>query len=209
MSVLCEYVTVAYCRIFRQSARITYFFTHKVAFSTKILTLPVFLLPISLVAFVTSTIWLPTDWHHPCVWTPVERDGGSWFQAILYHVSAYFHCIFGIYEIRIFLIKMLHETDMPNWSIKHKAHAHSHSDHFSTTPRHGPIHLCNITISACFLIAFTSRRQQCTHSPHTPGQLLLFFQHFHYPLNYEYDTNKYGVHFKDLQKLNKFQKNNN
>jgi len=35
---------------------------------------------------------------------------------------------------------------------------------------------------------------------------LLFFQHFHYPLNYEYDTNKYGVHFKDLQKLNKFKK---
>ena len=24
--------------------------------------------------FVTSTIWLPTEWHHPWVRTPVERD---------------------------------------------------------------------------------------------------------------------------------------
>ena len=30
--------------------------------------------------FVASTIWLPTEWHHPCVWTPVERDGVVGFK---------------------------------------------------------------------------------------------------------------------------------
>jgi len=39
-----------------------------------ILGLFVFLLPISL-SFVISPIWLTTEWHHPCVRTPVERDG--------------------------------------------------------------------------------------------------------------------------------------
>ena len=33
-------------------------------------------------------IWLPTEWHHPCVRTPVERDGGVGSQAVLYHICA-------------------------------------------------------------------------------------------------------------------------
>ena len=60
------------------SAKCTYviFFPHKLAFSTAILILFVFLLPISIrpIGFVTSTIWLPTAWHHSWVRTPVERD---------------------------------------------------------------------------------------------------------------------------------------
>jgi len=54
MSVLCEYATAeyfTYCRIFhifQQSAHITYFFPHRLAFSTAILILVVFLLPISI-----------------------------------------------------------------------------------------------------------------------------------------------------------------
>jgi len=44
----------------------SHIFPHKMAFSTAISISFVFLLPIS--------IWLPTEWHHPCVQTPVERD---------------------------------------------------------------------------------------------------------------------------------------
>ena len=42
---------------------------------------------------------------------PCRTRWGSWFQAILYHISAYFRRIFGVYTIRIFL-KMPHKTDM-------------------------------------------------------------------------------------------------
>ena len=28
-----------------------------------------------ILGFITSTIWLPTEWHHPCVWTLVDWDG--------------------------------------------------------------------------------------------------------------------------------------
>jgi len=107
-----------YCRIFstfQRSAHIAKFSQHKLAFSTTILISSAFLLPILLLGFVTSTIWLPTEWHHPCVWTPVHGTRwGSWFQAILYHLPAYFRCVFGIYAIRIFLVKMSHKTDTPN-----------------------------------------------------------------------------------------------
>jgi len=49
---------------------IWHIFPHKLAFLTAILIFfCVFYL--FLLGFVTSTIWLPTEWHHPCVWTPV------------------------------------------------------------------------------------------------------------------------------------------
>jgi len=38
----------------------------------------------------------------PCVRIPVEPDGGSWLQAILYRISAYFKGMFGVYTVRIF-----------------------------------------------------------------------------------------------------------
>jgi len=107
MSVLCEYTIAAYfayCRIFcifQQSVHIA-FFPHKHVFLTAILILLCFYY-LFLLGFVTSTIWLPAEWHCPCVRTPVERDGGSWFQAILYHVSAYFRHIFGVYGSAYFL----------------------------------------------------------------------------------------------------------
>jgi len=37
---------------------------------------------------------------------------GSWFQAILCHISAHFRHLFGVYAVRIFF-KMPHKTDVP------------------------------------------------------------------------------------------------
>ena len=57
--------------------RISHVFPHKLAFSTTILTSFVFLLPISVMFRYLDHLvfWLPTEWHHPCVRTPVERGG--------------------------------------------------------------------------------------------------------------------------------------
>ena len=52
-----------------------------------------------LLAFVTSTNWLPTEWHRSCVQTPVERDGVS-SNSVPF--SAYFCRIFGVYAVHIF-----------------------------------------------------------------------------------------------------------
>ena len=46
---------------------------------------------------------MPTGWHRPRVRTPVERDPGSWFQAVLHHISAHFRRIFGVYAVRVLL----------------------------------------------------------------------------------------------------------
>ena len=79
MPVLCECALASYlvyCRIFcmfQQSAHITYFLTHKLAFSVATLTI-CFFYHLFLLSFVTSTIWLPREWHHVFVQTPVERD---------------------------------------------------------------------------------------------------------------------------------------
>ena len=43
-----------------------------------------------LLGFVTSTLWLPTEWHQPSVWTPCGTRWSSWFQAVAYHISTYF-----------------------------------------------------------------------------------------------------------------------
>ena len=88
MSVLCKYAIdayFAYCRIFFayfSKVRISHIFSHKSTFATAICVSITCLL-----RFFTSIIWLPTEWHHPYVRTPVEQDGGSWFQAMLYHIS--------------------------------------------------------------------------------------------------------------------------
>jgi len=73
-----SFMRICNCCIFQQSAHIAYF-PHKLAFSVAILILLVFLLPIS-ITFHYPTIWLPTEWHHPCVQTPVERDGVVGFK---------------------------------------------------------------------------------------------------------------------------------
>ena len=64
------------------------FFPHKMAFSTAISISFVFLLPIS--------IWLPTKWHHPCVWTiPVERDGVVGFKQSCTMFLLHIWCLCG------------------------------------------------------------------------------------------------------------------
>ena len=80
----------AYCRIFRifqQIARVAYF-SAKLILSTAISVLFLFSIIIWLLGFVTSTIWLPTEWRHPCVRTPVEQDRVVGFR------FAYFRRIF-------------------------------------------------------------------------------------------------------------------
>ena len=73
VSILCEYVIAAYfayCRIFPHvSAKCTYriYFSHKLAFSTAIFKYYLCFCYLFLLGFVTSTIWLPTEWHHACV----------------------------------------------------------------------------------------------------------------------------------------------
>ena len=64
-----------------------------------VLILFVFLLPISiLLGFVTLTVWLPTEWHDPCVWTPVERGGVVGFKQFCTifpsHTWCYAVCVF-------------------------------------------------------------------------------------------------------------------
>jgi len=52
--------------------------------------------------FYTTNRCTPLFWHHPCLWTPVERDGVAGFWQFLYHISAaylafmrpaYFRCL--------------------------------------------------------------------------------------------------------------------
>jgi len=97
------------CRIFRLlphflhiSAKCAYrFFPHKQVFLTANFNIAVFLLPISirfryldhLVASRMAPSVCPDPWG---------TRWGSWFQAILYHVSAYFRHTFGVYGVRIF-----------------------------------------------------------------------------------------------------------
>ena len=74
------------------------FFPHNLAFSTAILTLFLCFYHLFLLGFVTSTIWLPTERHHPCVRTPVERDGVVGFKqfcTIFPHISAAYRCLCG------------------------------------------------------------------------------------------------------------------
>ena len=73
---------------FFSKVHVAHIFPHKLAFSTAILIL-FCLYYIFLLCFVTTTIWLPTEWHHPCVRTPVEQDGGT-SAYLVFMQSAYF-----------------------------------------------------------------------------------------------------------------------
>ena len=117
-------VRISDCRILRIlphfshiSATCPYllFSPHKLAFSTTILISFAFLLSISIIRFryldhMVANRMAPSMCLDPCAW----NEMGSWFQAILYHLPAYFRRVFGIYAIRIFLVKMSHKTDTPN-----------------------------------------------------------------------------------------------
>jgi len=93
VSPLCEYAIAkyfAYCCIFPayfRKVRISHIFPHKLAFSTAILILFVFLLAIS-IRFryrdnLVANRMAPSVCPDPC-----GTRRGSWFQAILYHISA-------------------------------------------------------------------------------------------------------------------------
>jgi len=100
----------------RISAKCAYriFFPHKLASSTAILILSVFLLPISflyldhLVANRMAPSMCPDSGPVCLCGTPYGTRWSSWFPAVMYHISAYFCRIFGVCAIRIFLIKMPH-----------------------------------------------------------------------------------------------------
>ena len=100
MSVLVEYAIAAcfaYCRvvrIFQQNAHIAYFTRINWHFRRQFKYSLCFCYPF-LLGFVTSTIWLPTEWHHPCVRTPVERDGVAMVSS---NSVPYFH-IFAAYLV--------------------------------------------------------------------------------------------------------------
>ena len=71
-------------RLFHQSAHIAYFFPHKLAFSTVLLTLFVFLLPISI-----RFRYLGQQNGTMQVSGPCGTKWGSWFQAILCHIRVH------------------------------------------------------------------------------------------------------------------------
>ena len=106
MSVLCEYAITAhfaYCRIFARFSKVrtSHIFLHKLAFSTVILTLSVLPLPISIrfryLGHLVANRTAPSTCLDPC-----GKRWGSWFQVILYHISAHFCHIFGVNAVRIF-----------------------------------------------------------------------------------------------------------
>jgi len=75
------------------------FFPHKLAFSTAVLVLIVFLLPI-LLGFATSTIWMPTEWHQPCVRTPLNEITQLVSSNSVPHISAAY--LVRVYDVCIF-----------------------------------------------------------------------------------------------------------
>jgi len=116
------FMRICDCRIYMHffayfsKVRILHIFLHKMAFSTAIFILFVFLLPISIKFRYLDHLFV--NRMAPCM--RLDLCGTrccSWFPAVLYHTSAYFHRIFGVYAIRIFLIKMPHKTDMPIQSL--------------------------------------------------------------------------------------------
>ena len=81
--------------------RLLRIFPHKLVFSTAVLILFVFLLPLSIMFCYLDRLvankMAPSMCPDPC-----GTRWGSWFQAVLYHISAYFHHIFGVYAVRLF-----------------------------------------------------------------------------------------------------------
>jgi len=62
-----------------------------------------------LLGFVTSTIWLPTVCHHPCIRTPVEWDGLVGFVQFGTIFPPHIWCLCGPH-----IFYMLHKTDVPS-----------------------------------------------------------------------------------------------
>ena len=54
-----------------------------------------------LLGYIALTIWLLTEWHHPCIQIPVERDGVVGFKQFC-TIFPYFRRKFDVYAVRIF-----------------------------------------------------------------------------------------------------------
>jgi len=97
-------------RIFQQSVHITCFFSHELSFSTAMLIFFVFLLPISITFCYLNHLFAnrmaPSTCPDPC-----GTRWGSWFQAILYHIST----TYLVFMRFAYFFKMPHETDMPKY----------------------------------------------------------------------------------------------
>jgi len=104
----------AYCHIFAyfSKVRISHIFPHKLAFSTAILILLAFLLPIS-ISFRYLDHLVANRMALSMCPVPCGTRWGSWLQAILSHISAHFRRIFGVYAVRIFL-KLPNKNGVPN-----------------------------------------------------------------------------------------------
>ena len=92
---------VAACLAYCSKVRVSHIFQHKLAFSTAVSALFVFLLPISIrfryLDHLAANRMAPSTCPDPCA-----TRWGSWFRAISCHTSAYFCRMFGVYAVRIF-----------------------------------------------------------------------------------------------------------
>ena len=88
MPVSCKHATAAYFT----TMCISHIFPHKSAFPTAIL-----LLFVPLLGFITSTIWLPAEWHHPCVQSVVEQDGAVGFKQFCTNFPPHIWCLCGLH----------------------------------------------------------------------------------------------------------------
>ena len=103
MYVCCDCYIVRLPAAFLGKVHTSHIFPHKLAFLTAILISLVFLLLISIrfryLNHLVANRIAPYKCPDPCgiIW-------GSWFQAILYHISTYFCSIFGVYAVRILFL---------------------------------------------------------------------------------------------------------
>ena len=100
-----SFMQICDCRIFRTLTHFSHisakyaaishmFFSHKLAFRRQFQYFSCFCY-LFLLHFVTSTIWLPTECHHPCVRTPVKRDGVVGFKQFCTTFLPHIWCLCG------------------------------------------------------------------------------------------------------------------
>jgi len=100
------------CRIFRMLPHFSHisvecayriFFPHKLAFSTSVFILFLFLLPISIrFRYLDHLVANRMEVASSMCLDPCGTRWGSWFQAVLRHISAYVRRILRVYAVRIF-----------------------------------------------------------------------------------------------------------
>jgi len=99
----------------QQSAHIAYFFPHKLAFRRQFQHSS-WLHYLFLLRFVTSTRFLPTEWHHQCICSPMDWDRVvvfKQFSTIFPHISV----TYLVAMRSAYFLKMLHKNGMPRYSV--------------------------------------------------------------------------------------------